>query len=228
MKRFVCVMVLLLATFTPTWAQDIVLPPTVAVKPGRLTKLQAQTQLTNLQWVNLSDDVDLIPSDTGQWVIICVNPSKGCSSYKIAAYGAKLDENGKAVPTFPVYVTLTCGDGPAPTPSDPFMATLSSAWALETGPNKVADATALASAYRAAVGLTTDQSLTTVGEFFAAFRKSVDASVDRSALPVVRPTIGKELTKYLPTTAASPMDASTRALIAQHYNRIADDLNALK
>lgn len=102
---------------------DIVVPPTVEVKPGRIVKIQAQTRLEQIQWINLHEDVDLIPSDSGTWIIVCVNPSdksltwmrNGQLSYKIAAYGAKI-VNTKPVATLPVYVVLTV---PVPIPPVP-------------------------------------------------------------------------------------------------------------
>jgi hypothetical protein len=105
---------------------DIVVPASIKARPGHLHKITAQTSLDSLRWINLNDDVDLIPSDTGNWIIIAVNPSNatlrrhGGSTidYKIAAYGAKATA-GKAVPTDPVYITIQVDMPLPPTPPTP-------------------------------------------------------------------------------------------------------------
>lgn len=105
---------------------DIDLPSVFKVKPGRISKLIAKTSLKELRWMSLSEDVDIIPSDNGKWVVISVSPStemlrslRGSPlNYRIAAYGAKI-VGTEAVPVDPVYVNLLVDIPPQPVPPTP-------------------------------------------------------------------------------------------------------------
>ena len=104
-----------------TLAAEVKLPANVKVKPGRLVRVEASTDgKFPIKWVNLNEDVDLIPDSSGKYAIaLGVKPGR----FKLAAYTS--DEKGPSEPA--ICVLEVEGSvppsppppGPGPTPPSP-------------------------------------------------------------------------------------------------------------
>jgi len=92
-------------------AAEVKIPAELKVKVKRLAKIQAVSE-TPVKWLNLHEDLDLIP-DTGGRSAILLGAKPG--RYKIAAYTA--DKDGPSDPAYClVIVEPDEGDKPAPPP----------------------------------------------------------------------------------------------------------------
>lgn len=111
---------LLLATVA--WCGDITLPAELKLEPGRLGKLAAESKGEVIRWVNPSPGMDLIPSESGRWVIVsALKPG----AYPIYAYTAVGGKPTEAVRCLVVVGTPKPdpepgpGPQPEPTPDNP-------------------------------------------------------------------------------------------------------------
>lgn len=88
---------------------EIKIPAELPVKVGRLAKLEAKSD-GPVRWINLHEDLDLLPDSTGKWaIVIAAKPGR----YKVAAYTA--DKGG---PSDPAYC-LIIAEGPSAPPPPP-------------------------------------------------------------------------------------------------------------
>lgn len=110
MKRILASIACILLAVQPIQAQ-ITLPETMALRPNRLGKLTA-TCSTQVRWINLHDDLDLIPDSSGQFVILQASKP---GRYKIAAYTASKD----GVPSEPSYCVIVVEGEVPPAPKPP-------------------------------------------------------------------------------------------------------------
>lgn len=91
----------------------ITLPPEVRTRPGRIAKITAICA-GKVRWLNVHDDLDLIESETGRWVIVSASrPGR----YRLAAYTA--DKDGPSEPAYCVVVVEGNDPAPPPPPAPP-------------------------------------------------------------------------------------------------------------
>lgn len=72
-------------------------------KVGWMQKVQVDTAAARVIWINTDSDLQLEPSESGQWAMVAAQKP---GTYTIAAYGATL-VNGSAVPSDPAYIKIT-------------------------------------------------------------------------------------------------------------------------
>lgn len=109
MKKFAALL-LVLAMPLLLLGADVKIPASVTVKVNRLIKVDA-TSTTPIKWLNLSDDLDMIPDSSGKSAIL-MSPVPG--KYKIAVYTA--DKDG---PSEPAYCVVTVEGVAPPVPPGP-------------------------------------------------------------------------------------------------------------
>jgi hypothetical protein len=222
-KKFSAIVAVLLLAF-PAWALELTLPATIQVGPGRLKKIEVKTDTkTAVKWFVSSTDADLIPSESGKYAIFA---STVPGVYQVVAYTS--DNNG---PSDPAICQITVGvpvPPVPPAPSDPFFATLTTAWKAEA-PGQQATVQQLAALYQTAGSSTiNDTSLNTAGDFLAKVKAAADSLIPATALPKVRAALATELSSHLPTAPTAPLDAATRQTIGAQFVRMANLLEALK
>jgi hypothetical protein len=221
-----------------TQKQPVVkLPATINVKTGRLTKITADSSGA-VKWFSCSGDVDLLPVDATS-VIFC---SDQPGSYTIMAYTA----SGNVPSNAAVCTVVVGGTPPGPTPPgptppgptppgptppgpvDPFVVTLTQAFAQDTSVDKAAKLQKLQSLWASAATTTAnDTDITTVSQMVQVLHTAA-ANLIGTDLMTVRNAIKTELDTKLPTAASTPIDAATRQLCATQFKRVADALSKVK
>lgn len=206
----------------------------IKLKPGRLGKIEVTFQPVEgkaIKWINLADDLDLIPSESGKWAVITSLTPK---TYRVAAYSATTDGQ----PTDPTYCTIIVegetppGPAPGPTPpapiDDPLLSVLSPIFGADQSPTKREDVLKLASVYDLASTTTVvDPAVTTRSQLV-----SVIVTAGRSVCPLpklqtMREKIATELDAKLGTDPASPLTADLRSAYAVQFARMAKLLKTL-
>ncbi len=230
--RRLALLVLFLAV--PAWANSVTLPVEVKVKAGRLAKLTATTDGTQVRWINGSLDADLIASESGFWAIFSA-PAPG--RYLVYAYTAKGD-----VPSEPAMCVVIVGEPgpvppvpvppgpvPPPPPYDPFQGNLQAAWALENEAGKYVAKGSLATIYRQGASVVkSDTTLQTWGALFDALNTVAKALNISGKLPQVQKVIQTELLKSFPTDRNAALDPAGRDTASRVFSRVADALEAVK
>lgn len=113
MKRIACVLIAWLALTGLVLAGDVDLPAELKLEPGRLGKLAAESKGEVIRWVNPSTGLDLIPSESGRWVIVsAMKPG----AYPVFAYTAL---GGKPTEAVRCLVIVGVPPEPGPTPPEP-------------------------------------------------------------------------------------------------------------
>lgn len=113
--RLVEVLTLLFGLMSPgSSSAQVSLPAELRVRPNRLAKIEA-VSTTPVKWINLHDDLDLIPDSSGKFATLL---GVKAGRYKIAAFTA-----GKDGPSDPAYcLVIVEGDAPpggSPVPPPP-------------------------------------------------------------------------------------------------------------
>ncbi len=193
------------------------LPAEVSARPGRLVRLEADTQGTVVRWL-LVGDADLLPLPGTKTAVAC-SPTAG--RFLVIAWTASGD-----VPSEAARCTLVVGDPAPPPPADPLAADLKTAFAADPSPQKAAHVKQLASAYRQAA--TAAGSARTAAELYETLKQFVAAGLPADAVVGVRKRLAVEVAKTLTTDADSPLDATTRAAAGKLFARLATLLEELK
>lgn len=107
----VLAIVLCLFSLDPALRADVKLPAEMKLRPNRLGKLEAVSD-TVVRWINLHDEIDLIPDTSGKFAIV-VGVKVG--RYKIAAYTA----SPAGVPSEPAYCVIVIEGDVPPVPVPP-------------------------------------------------------------------------------------------------------------
>lgn len=204
------------------------LPDKIEVAVGRMACIEVGDP--DVGWKIVGDEVDSFREYDPAKIKIRVIGYQPSVAWLVVADAAKNISACKIIVGTPVPPAPPAPPTPPPPlePTDPFFAILKAAWQSEAVPDKAAVAS-LAALYRQSAATTVnDATLKTAGDFFRTFKAAVDSLVPAAALPRVRPALGAELARVLPTSASAPLDVATRQLIATHYARIAADLEGLK
>lgn len=117
-----------------------------------------------------------------------------------------------------------------PTPVDPFLATLQAAYTNDTDPNKQKNAQLLAGLYQT---MSTDilndtTTFKVVQDFVTVAHSTANTLIGAGGLPAVRKSIEGELNANLKLLPTAPLDTATRQNISKTFQRIGQDLSALK
>lgn len=215
---------------------SISLPATLSTQQGRLTKLTASVS-------NGSQPVWLIPPDTAINFDVALPKtgesigvvSLGNSSGSIGAialingkvYGPVWTSLNPTTPTPPAPV-------PPPGPTDPFAATLQSAFSQEDAGTRSQNTAKLSALYLQAADTTVnDPNLKTHGDLMTTERAAIftllkDPGPQPTIIPKIRQAIGAELSTKLPTSASAPLDSNARILVQTQWKRIGTLLAGLK
>lgn len=227
-SAIVCLLTLILSSMA--WAEPAIsLPPTLTLEPGRLAKIEATTAGKTVRWVNPDPvNLDLIASESGRWVIIAA-PKPG--TYRVAAYTAIVDAEGKLIelPEAAVCVITVAGpkppDPPAPPipplPTDPLARELRTLYASDPAPAELKRQAAqqLALFYRAAAIVVSDPKLLTVG----ALEDALDAkapTLGETLMPVKR-RVSPEVASLFGKSRATPLSVNHRGAGEALFNRLA-------
>jgi hypothetical protein len=114
MKRIACVLIAWLALTGLVLAGDVDLPAELKLEPGRLGKLAAESKGEVIRWVNPSPGMDLIPSESGRWVIVSAMKPGAYPVFAYTALGGKPTEAVRCL-----VVVGTPSPDPQPTPPTP-------------------------------------------------------------------------------------------------------------
>jgi hypothetical protein len=215
-----------------------------AAQAGPVTKLDAPAKP---EWVSVQADpvlTTLASDKPAKWVLVDDGPHcelRPAADGKTATFAAKAPSQYRVLvvtdaDVHRVRVVVTDPqpmpgpdkpDPPKPAPTDPLVARLQAAYTAEPGtPADKADALAnKVELYRQAAKLAADPAVATTGELVTRVRQASDAlGTDR--LPGVRKVVRAELQAAMPTDV--PLDAATRKLAADTFDRIKAALEAVR
>jgi len=203
------------------WPRTVVeshfeVPSLVHTQPGRLSVIRSESP-TKVCWhvCQTNSMPDVLPLDDGKTLVfVAVTPGK----YELFAWSA--------VDGLPTEAARCVVNVTGPRPIDPLVESLRTAWTKETHPNKSRYRDALAKIYRVGADDLTNRSAT-IGELYAALRRSAQTVLPDDALPNVRGTIGVLLQQRLPT-ADGPMTDEFRKRCSETFRSVADALMKLE
>lgn len=205
-------------------ALELSLPKDASAKPGRLLKIAAATDAKSLKWVT-SDDVDLIESDSGKWVVFLA-PAPG--KYRVHVVAA--DDKGNLA--YACCVVTVEGPpapvpppNPPPSPTDPLYLSLKAAWDKEPPATRGPPRDRLATIYEAAVSYVTSPVDRTQGDLWKRVQAAVARDVGdvKAVLPAVRQAVAAYLAAALNRSPSGPIDPASAAAFAN----VAKTLRAL-
>ena len=249
MKRCLFALLALVAFAHAARAQDIVVPATVNLRQGHMTLVSVQSTVGAVKWINLNQDVDVIPFPDGVSAVVCVPPTSTiCAggkrvgdtvTYKIGVYGAKLGKDGKTpTPTDPAYIQLVVtlpgptppgpGPGPGPGPTDPLTALVATAYAQETDAGKAGEAVLFSALYTYVAS-----QVATAGTWQALQAAMVAQATKLNItgkLQVVQAAVTNEFVKEVPgaATGTGAISAADATAAAAFWNRAAAVVGAQK
>jgi len=221
----------------PASADGVSLPEKVEVAPGRLAKVQATSAGKTVRWINPHPQVDVIPSESGRWVIVA-SPTPG--KYPIFAYTAIDGEPTEAAQCL-VIVTGGPDPGPGPGPNppppppdpvDPFTRSLQAAYDRDppdcAGQPKAECKNRVLRLYRSAA-VTDLENYLTAGELNAALKEmSSKLGLTSEMVPNLRRAIGSELKQVLPDDPEARLTQDHRANAKSLFGRLVKSLEVLK
>jgi len=200
----------------PVYDSRLDIPSEVRAQPGRLTVIQCASAAKVCWHVCQTTFMpDVLPLDDGKTLVFV---AAAAGKYELWAWSAANGTPTEAARCV-VYV-----EGPAPI--DPLIEALRTAWAKESSANKSRYRDALANVYRVGADDLVRQA-TTVGELYAAIRRSAQAVLPDDALSHVRTAIGEALRQRLPTTDG-PMTEDIRKRCAVAFRAVAEALRKLE
>lgn len=118
------------------------------------------------------------------------------------------------------------GPDPKPGPDDELTKALKVAFALDTGPDKVKHAKALAALYRQAPAAL--DKVKTAGELQTALKTAAESLLPASAIPETRKAVSVELRAVLPKTASEVLTDEHKNRSRSLFGRLSVSLEALK
>lgn len=179
------------------------------------------------EWVNGSDLVGY--GQEGAYTIVCRG---SLNDVRAEARCQLVVSTAPPVPPGPGPTPVPPGPAPKPPapvpPADPLAVELQSLYTGDASPQKAAHRAALASLYRSAADYATrDQSVTTVGQFFAKLKNAGDLMVGAEALKPLRMKLSAEHKAKFPRDEVT-LDADTRAALAAWFGKLAAILETIK
>lgn len=110
MRFLVILLYLELIAYSLAKGKEIEIPAEIRVKVNRLAKIEAKCK-TPVKWINLHEDLDVIPDSSGKWAMIL---GSKVGRFKIACFTASKD-----VPSDPEYAIVVIESGSPAPPVDP-------------------------------------------------------------------------------------------------------------
>ena len=228
-KAVVCLLVLVLSGLVVA-DPGISLPEELKLQPGRLAKLEAKTTGKTVRWINLDpDNLDLIPSESGRWVIISAAKA---GTYRVAAYTALNGEPTEAA----ICAVTVAGPKPPdppvppipPQPTDPLAKELQALYTADPAPAELKRQVTmqLANLYREGVKMCDDPAYETVGAYHAALKGKAPLVGD-TLLPM-RERMGLELAGVLGKVASIKFDDTKRVAMRAILNKLIAILGVLQ
>lgn len=202
------------------------LPAEVKAKPGRLVRLEAQTDGKLVRWAMASEDADLIPFPDGR---VAIFSAERPGRYLVLAWTAAGDVPSEAARCVVVVGEPAPPPGPPqpPAPADPLAEALQSAYVRENPADRGSLAGMLASVYRS--GAADAASAPTWGALFDGMAHKAAGLGVNGRLMAVQTAVREELARLaLPTDRDATLDAAGRALASQAFTRVAVALEGLK
>lgn len=233
-SALVCLLTLILSSIADA-DPGITLPAALNLEPGRLAKIEATTAGKTVRWVNPDPvNLDLIASESGRWVIIAA-PKPG--TYRVAAYTAIVDADGKLVelPEAAVCVITVAGPKPPdppvppipPQPADPLARELRTLYDADPAVPELKRQAArqLALFYRAAALIVSDSKLRTVGDMEDSL--SAKAPTLGETLMGVKRRVSPEVASLFGTSRSVSLTVNHRGAGEAMFNRLASIMEAL-
>ena len=215
-------------------APIVKLPADLAVPPGKMLRLSADTTGRLVAWAVVGDDAELVAfADGKQAVFVAAAPGK----FTVLAWSASGDVPGPAA-----RCAVTVGGPapapapptpPAPTPAPPAPPAPQSQLARELQALVVADATAdraavrrLAQVYRDGAPLALAADTLTPAHLADKLRAAVRANFPANALAGVRTRLAQELARRILADPDRALDPATRRLAADLFVELSQALDA--
>jgi hypothetical protein len=125
---------------------------------------------------------------------------------------------------------VVVGDAPPPKqpPADPLAAEFRRLLADDPTPDQPAHLAQLAAVYREAVKYADHPDVRTAAELAGRIRTAAASLLPADALVPVRKRIAEEIARHLPVDGDHPLDAATRKMAANLFDRIATALENAK
>jgi|GEM_PF-507881 len=202
---------------------SVTLPRDLTAKPGRLLKIEANTTGKSIRWVNVSEDADLIVSESGKWAIFSATaPGK----YRVFAWTAFQD-----IPSEAAVCTITVEPSqpvPPPSPEDSLKAAVQAIYGADTNPQKSVHKDNLISSYGEFARTIRNPKWTTAGEFYKACRATISSLMRDEDLQAIREKFGEELNRRLPTDPGTLLTDTHRADAVSLFTRFAKLLGEIQ
>jgi hypothetical protein len=180
--------------------QDIKLPANLAVQPGVMTRVVAETKGTSVKFVSLDKELQLADStwlsDPKSAILVATKPGK----YKVLAYTAH--ENN---PSNPVFMEVSVAESAPPVPNE-LLETMKSVFGADSSPTKLEDLKTLYVAYQ--VVLNTDfNNIQTNEQLFQAVEMIFkQCKVSPTSLPALRDVLGNYFITNMGTDGNAKFD----------------------
>jgi hypothetical protein len=208
-------------------AQSLTLPAEIVGGVGEFVTVRPQTSAALVRFIALDAGLSVFPADLLSDKTATVVSSPTAGRYRLLAWLADPT-------TLPVITSVVIGGKPGPVippvipDADPFRLSVRAIFGSIADPAKTANAAALAAAYRTAVELCNDTSLTTTGDLYGAIRAATSKALPDGVLVPVRDRIRTELNGALPSDPATLLTSSVRQSIAAQFGRVAGVIEGLK
>lgn len=211
----------LLLAFAAEPTPVVTLPAEVSAQPGRIVRLQAQTDGKIVRWALASDDADLVPFPDGK-VALFSSPKPG--RYLVLAWTAVGDVPSEAARC----VVVVGGPTPPPGPADPLAADLRRLFDSDATKDKAAHLAQLAAVYREAVKFADHPDVRTAAELAGRIRAAANSLLPADALVPLRKRVAEEVARHLPADGDRDLDPATRKTAAELFDRVATALEAVR
>lgn len=202
------------------------LPSELKARPGRLLKIEATSSEKMIRWVNVSEDADLIVSESGRWAIFSATTP---GNYRVFAWTASGDVPSEAsICTVIVEGAIPGPPVPPPQPEDPLKTTLKAIYGADSSADKARSKSLLVDCYQQFAKSAQAGGFTTLGQFYSACRQASQKVIPEDALRPVREKIAEELDKNLPTDPEAAFNLETRNSAARLFSRYAQILSEIQ
>jgi hypothetical protein len=199
----------------------VTLPTEVSAQPGRIVRLQAQTDGKLVRWALASDDADLVPFPDGK-VALFSSPEPG--RYLVLAWTAVGDVPSEAARC----VVVVGAPTPPPGPTDPLAADLRRLFDADATKDKETHLAQLAAVYREAVRFADHPDVRTAAELAGRIRAAANSLLPADALVPLRKRVAEEIARHLPADGDRDLDPATRKTAAELFDRVATALEAVR
>ncbi|HVK08847.1 MAG TPA: hypothetical protein VM597_08740 [Gemmataceae bacterium] len=210
----------LLLAFVAGPVPAVTLPVEVSAQPGRLVRLQAQTDGKLVRWALASDDADLVPFPDGK-VALFSSPKPG--RYLVLAWTAAAD-----VPSEAARCVVVVGGPPPPGPADPLAADLRRLFDADATKDRETHLAQLAAVYREVVTFADHPDVRTAAELAGRIRAAANSLLPADALVPLRKRVAEEIARHLPADGDRELTPATRKTAAELFDRVATALEAVR